>query len=351
MKTLNEILSQLAVPIVAVTGTNGKSSVCKMIEEMLLAAGQRVFLAGAEFGPIEKIEGNESNFDVAVLELKSSVLQKLPNLKPKVAVLTSLVPAHFERHATVSEYFEAKKNSFRNQDSNDILIYNAEGQPARDLVDKAWSNKIPYTLNQDLPPIFLRKINHEINYVQNEVIEKFSLDHFKLLGEHQKLNAMAAIAVVKCFRVSQPLIQKCVAGFESLPDRLKKVGVWQERAFFSDLKAANPLATAWAVSSFRNPLILIMGGDEISDGYTDLWGVVQQKVKKIIFFGKARFRIFNLFKSNNQNNVRCYTVRCLQDAIRLSKKKSGEGECVLISPSHPLNTDLILIKELEKINN
>jgi UDP-N-acetylmuramoylalanine--D-glutamate ligase len=323
------------LPYIAVTGTNGKSTVAKMTEMMLEESGKKVFLGGGAFDPFLKLLGAKKIFDLAVYEVSSTALENVSSLKPAVAVLTNLAPHHFERYATQTEYFATKGKIFSNQDKNDVLVYNAENAYAVKLAEKAPSRVFPIYLSN--PHVYSKEITEYASYEnkkmflcrRGEETETYFSEKMQVKGLHQIANALSALTAARLMGATPAAIQTALQKFTSLPHRLQKCFEKNGLTFFDDTSSWNPAATAWGLASFKKPVILIMGGINRGANYAKLYRYVKKKVKLLILSGEVRRKMYQHLKEATDT----YLTGSLEEAVHLAIAKSQPGDTVVFSPA------------------
>lgn len=320
--------------LVAVTGTNGKSTVSKLLEQMLLSSSKKVFLGGGSFEPYPALL-NTKNAEIAVLETSSATLENVKTFRPKIAILSNLVPSHFDRYETSRQYFEAKSKVFLNQQDSDFLIYDAENPYVESLLKKSSAKLIPCYLSN--PKRYSKSIQNFSYYEKGYLnfclegfeVEQFSAKVMHAAGYHMIMNALLALSAAKILGADSQSIQKNLDHFEPLPHRMKKC--WEKNGFtfYDDARSSNPAATAWGLSSFVKPVTLIMGGLDVGADYKKLIPYVTKHVKLLILVGENRRKIFEALK----NIVDTYLVESLGEAVHLSIVKGNKDDKVIFSPA------------------
>lgn len=337
LSELDFVLKATKCPVVAVTGTNGKSSVAKLIERMLVQAGKKVFLGGGDSAPILSLVGGV-RYDFAVLKLSSSVLANAREIKPKIAVLTNLVPSHRERHASKAEYFGAKAKVFLTQGPQDTVIYPAENEYARTLVAPAPSTQFPFYLNkgakhaEEVPAAYYAAKSLHLN-LTGLPAEIYSLGAMKVKGWIYRANALAALATSRLLGADIASCQAVLDEFEGLPHRLQKVFEKSGISFYDDSYSANGAATAWALMSLKAPVVLIAGGYDWGEDYRKLYRTLKRRVKQLFLFGKAGERMLGQIK----DAAPAQWVPGLSEAIHLAVAKAEKGDTVIFSPAAQLD--------------
>lgn len=281
-------------PIVAVTGSNGKTTVSTLIHQVLVNAGHPAVLCGNIGTPfIEKIDGLSKDA-VVVLEVSSFQLETIEEFHPLVAVLLNISENHLDRHADLREYFEAKKRIFMNQTADDFAVLNAADPLVKTI--------------EDIKPA-VRWFNTP---EENGVNPNFS----------------AVRAVARIMDINEAAVEKTFAEFRGVEHRLEKVRDFAGIEFINDSKSTTAEATRWALTSISKPVIMLCGGRDKNIDFSVLRPLVARKVKQMIVFGEARDKIRRTFAGD----VGVRECRNLEEAVYQARTLAKPGDCVLLSP-------------------
>jgi len=319
----------LKTPAVAVTGTNGKSTVVKLIGEMLHRGGSSVFVGG-NFGPplAEYVSGNQAA-DYAVLELSSFQLDTIETFSPLVAIILNVSPDHLDRYEDYDAYARSKQRIFANQGKGQILILNDDDPWLRGLKVKNGPAVFRYGLD--------RAVGRHA-FVDSETITarlsgreevRFSLERFALPGNHNRSNLMAAILTALLLDAAPPDIQEVIDHVAGLPHRLELVDEIKGVAFYNDSKATNIDAAIKSIASFARPIILIAGGRHKGSDYHPLMEAAMNKVKGAVFLGEAR----DLLAEAWTGVIPWTKATDMQDAVALAYNQAAKGDVVLLAPA------------------
>ncbi|UCD15518.1 MAG: hypothetical protein JSV34_00255 [Candidatus Omnitrophota bacterium] len=276
--------------IIAITGTNGKTTTSHLTYEALRRKNRRVFLGGNIGTPFSSFVLKTKKDDLVVLEISSFQLETIRSFKPYVSALLNVAPDHLDRYAAFKDYFDLKMDIFKNQDKDDWAVVNAR--------------------------IDLRGNGHKLK----AKIVRFS-------DEFPNENFSCVYKIAGIFGVSRKVAAGVFAGFKGLPHRMQFLRQIRRISFINDSKATNPASVVWALGSLNAPVILIAGG---KDKGLDFSGIVPhlKGVKKVFLFGEARRRIQNEIGSY----VETLTLTSLKDCVSESFKQAEEGDVVLFSP-------------------
>lgn len=326
-------------PIIAVTGTNGKTTTTILIGEMLRADGKQVFVGGNIGKPLLDYVTEGQKADFVVVELSSFQLEMTEKLVPAVAVFTNLQEDHLDRYGELSAYIQAKKKLLQACDRNSFVVLNHDCPIVAQFGEEN-TGKLSWFMKQDplkvggefaekFSGVYLRPQQKQLVAKINGREELYDLSQFRIVGEHNKENLAAAICAVKPLGVSFKAIQQVIQQFKGVSHRLefvrKKDGVF----FFNDSKGTNVMSVQKSLSSFSfNPIILIAGGKDKGTDFTPLVDLVKKKCKILILVGEAKEKINRAIGDFAET----YLVGTFEEAVLLSYQKSRAGDIVLLSP-------------------
>jgi len=308
-------------PVIAVTGSNGKTTTSTLIADILRKSGKRVFL-GANIGtPLISIVGKEDEYDILVLELSSFQLQGVKTFRPDVAVILNVSPNHLDHHSSFEEYAESKMNIFANQTAADWCIYKVDDEVIAGYVERVKSKKLPFG-----------GPGNAVSYDGTSVEfggETYDLTGMKLAGYHNVENVMAAIAATRVMGTEPEVIRRAVVEFGPLPHRNEYLGEIRGAKFYNDSKSTSPGATLRALESLPAPIILIAGGKDKGVSYDPLRSSIREKVKLLVLFGESRFRM----KEDLGGDADSVLADSLEDAVDKTLGSLAPGDTVLFSPA------------------
>ncbi|MQS52259.1 UDP-N-acetylmuramoyl-L-alanine--D-glutamate ligase [Companilactobacillus mishanensis] len=315
--------------MVAVTGTNGKTTVTTLIQLMLDHSPQfnKSYYAGNIGIPISDVVQKATKQDVIVTELSSFQLEGTINLHPHVAVLNNIYSAHLDFHGSRENYINAKMHITKNQTPDDYFIVNWNENEWRQLSKQSSAQVIPFSDKQELG--FGAYASEGNIYYNRHLI--MNEDEIKVPGEHNVQNALAAINVAKIFGVSDGDIIEVLSKFAGVKHRIQFVDEFNKRKFYNDSKATNIEATIVALSAFKQPITLIAGGLDRGNGFDELVPYLKGNVTNIVVYGETAEKMIDAAKKADISNI--IEVKDLQDAVPEAYKQSAEGEVVLLSPA------------------
>ncbi|MGB3728327.1 MAG: UDP-N-acetylmuramoyl-L-alanine--D-glutamate ligase [Thermodesulfobacteriota bacterium] len=310
-------------PIIAITGSNGKTTTSTLIARILERNGKRVFL-GANIGtPLIQIAGQSDQFDILVLELSSFQLQGIKDFKPHIALVLNISPNHLDHHASFQEYVESKMKIFSNQSEEDWFVYNNDDQEISRYLPEVKSQKVPFS--KDSATEGATYNGSHITFRDHN----YDISSTKLLGIHNIENMMAAIAGTAILGCDPDLIQDEINNFKPLEHRNEFVGELSGAKVYNDSKSTSPAATVRALESIASPIILIAGGKDKGVSFEPLKKLVDEKVRLMILIGESKQRI----KSELGEKVPSELADSLKDAIDITKNNIQAEDTVLFSPA------------------
>jgi len=316
----------ISKPVIAITGTNGKSTVTALAGEMLNRSGIRSAVCGNIGIPMSDFINNTETYDVLVLEVSSFQLDTITSFKPYISVLLNISDDHLDRYHDINHYADSKARIFMNQTREDHSVINS----GDDLIQKYKSNIKSSILT------FGCENRHDAEIDKSRItLFKSDPDSFvinlsktHLKGPHNRENiAAAALAALKAGATPEG-IQNAVDSFRSLPHRVEFVDKIKGVNYYNDSKGTNTDSVLKAVESF-NDLILIMGGREKDCNYSILKNAVQERVKKLILLGEAQKNI----ASELGDSADVIMASDMVHAVEISYKLAEPGDTVLLSPA------------------
>ncbi|WP_249869868.1 UDP-N-acetylmuramoyl-L-alanine--D-glutamate ligase [Oceanobacillus saliphilus] len=313
-------------PIIAVTGSNGKTTTTTLVTEMLRESDVPVKVAG-NIGIVatEAVHDLGEN-EKLVLELSSFQLQGIEKFKPATAVLLNIFEAHLDYHKTLDNYKQAKFNIFRNQTAQDYLVYNADDASIAKVIHQAKAKLVPFSVSKKLETGAWA----DDSYIYFNGEKLISRKEIVLVGEHNLENILAAVACGKLNGATNEGIRKVLMTFTGVRHRLQFVGNLNGRLFYNDSKATNILAAQKALSAFRQPIILLAGGLDRGNEFTDLLPFLKN-VKTMVVFGQTAGKLKQLAKEAGIQTI--IDAENVQDAVEKAYPTSKENDVILLSPA------------------
>jgi UDP-N-acetylmuramoylalanine--D-glutamate ligase len=305
-------------PIVAITGTNGKTTTTELVDAVLAAGGKRTKASGNIGTAFSSAVSDSASLDVMVLEVSSFQLEHIVEFRPRISVHLNLTPDHLDRYGSMEEYETAKWQIFRNQTADDCAIVNT---------------------NLRLPKIAAKKITFSVTggAADYQLIDGWLVAHGEqvleqsrtnLIGPHNGENMLAALAVADLYRVPREAAVRALCDYKPLPHRCEKVGVIDGVTFINDSKATNIDALEKALLAMRSPVVLIAGGKDKGLDFSGLRPLLREKVKAVVLIGQMTEKLFHAWNTV----VPCVAATTLADSVERARRFAEPGDVVLFSP-------------------
>jgi len=311
------------VKIIAITGSNGKTTTTTIIYKMLEAMNKRVHLGGNIGYPLSGLINKVKDHDILVMEISDHQLCDMYKFHPETAVLTNLSEVHIDFHGSYKKYKETKKKLFMNMDMSDLCIINQDNKDAYNLTKDLKIKKEYFSSTTDSDCCIK---NDAIYYHNKEVIK---LDDIRIKGMHNYENIMAAIMVCKKYGVTNEVIHELLENFDGVEHRIEFVRRLDGREFYNDSKSTNNKSTITALLSFKNPIVLILGGLDRGQSFDELTPYMKN-VKHVICYGQTKEKINEYCKKINKD---CIVLDNLEDSTKAAYNLSEKGDVILFSPA------------------
>ncbi len=307
-----------ACPIVAITGTNGKTTTTELVNAVLAAGGKRTTASGNIGTAFSAAVRESANLDVMVLEVSSFQLEHIVEFRPRVSVHLNLTPDHLDRYGSMEEYEVAKWQIFRNQTADDYAIVNVDVR-----LPEIAARKI--TISAAGKPADYQFIDGWLVARGEQVLEQ---KRTNLIGQHNAENMLAALAVADLYHVPREATIAALSQYKALPHRCENVGVIDGVTFLNDSKATNIDALEKALLAMSSPAVLIAGGKDKGLDFTSLRALLREKVKAVVLIGQMTEKLFAAWNTA----VPCVRATSLADSIAQAQKLAQPGDTVLFSP-------------------
>lgn len=323
-------------PIIAITGTNGKTTTTNLVYTFLTESGVKAW-AGGNFGPpLSEYLMKEEKADVLVLEVSSFMLEHVQKFTPKNIVFMNLAENHLDRYRSMEEYVNAKRKVFLNTNQGTTSILNADDNAVVELARDPMVQRgriFYFSRKPTLEPQIMDiggavAVKTQVRIRTGPVIEYFSLDNIKMKGKHAYENVMAAMLAAREHGATHEAIQRVIDTYKGLPHRLEYVRKVGGVEFYNDSKATNVHAVLRALDAFEENVILIMGGKDTNLNYAPLRDKIQRKVKTLILVGEAKERINRDIGDYSET----FLIGTFEEAVLIAYQKSRIGDTVLLSP-------------------
>lgn len=317
--------------IVAVTGTNGKTTTVSLIGDICMRGKQNAIVAGNIGKPLCDLAFPRRSYDILVLELSSYQLEGIDTFHPNIAVILNLTEDHLHRHGTMNRYARIKERILKNQTSTDLALLNKDDSWCRKMSLNCRGKVAWFSVRNKLKQgIFLDRLNKQI-VVQSPhsgKTKKFPLP-IHLVGLHNVENSCAAIGTALSLGISGSAILSSLKHFKGVEHRLEKVKDIDGVSYINDSKSTTVDSTLKALESFSQPIWLIMGGEDKGSPYAPLRSLVTEKVKGLFLIGDASRKIF----SELNGTTKIYFSKTLSQAVKDASREAVSGDIVLLSPA------------------
>ncbi len=318
----------LKKPMIAVTGTNGKTTATSLLGEILAGAGKRVFVGGNIGNPLIEFAGTAQNEDFVVAEISSFQLQWVEKFHPFIAILLNVTCDHVDYHGSFEAYRSIKALIFANQNAADYAILNAEDAEQKSMAPHIGAKIALFSSAKEIQRGMHLRGDDLIFKSFDGSEEMYPRSMIKLPGLHNVENIMAAVMAARFCGCGRESIVNAVAGFRGLPHRIEYAGEKKGVKFYDDSKGTNVGSVVRALDTFTEPVILLLGGRDKDGDFDTLQPLLTKKTKKVILFGEARERIAAMIGPEVPAEKR----RTLREAVESAYRNAAEGDIVLLSP-------------------
>ncbi len=326
-------LSLCPCKVIAVTGSDGKTTTTTLISELLKEEGYTVYVGGNIGAPLLEHVGHMKEGDFAVLELSSFQLMRM-RISPNIAVVTNLAPNHLDMHKDLSEYIDAKRNIYLHQSAFDTLVVNWDNETTRFFGEDADSFVRPFGREKSAYQcIYLDK--ETIMEKNGKACEKvLDVKDIRLPGTHNVENYMAAIAATREF-VSNETVKKIASRFGGVPHRIEFVRQVDGVRYYNDSIASSPTRTLACLNAFDEKLIIIAGGYDKQIPFEPMAKRVNEKVKTLILTGPTAKKIEDAVKGaeNYDGQIEICHAENLAQAVSFAHDTAKKGDVVALSPA------------------
>ncbi len=322
----------LSARMVAVTGTNGKSTTTALIGHFLRAAGRDVFVGGNIGLPLSRAVGTSAGRSgVVVAELSSFQIEALDRFRAHLALLTNLSPDHLDRHGSLERYFAAKARLFQKQTRDDLAVYNADQPDCSALVSKGPARRLGFSRRAVLEAgaslveggrgVLLRDQGRGSGLV--------GLDGLRLVGAHNKENVLAACLAAWQLGVAPEEMAAALGSFSGLPHRMEHVATVRGVAFYDDSKATNVGSAVGSLSGLEGPVVLLAGGRHKGASYEPLRRVLEGRLRALVLLGEAA----PILEEQLGDLAPVVRAGDMDEAVRRAAALARPGDAVVLCPA------------------
>lgn len=324
-----ELFARLSrTPVIAVSGTNGKTTTTALLNQMLINSNQKTYLGGNIGTPLMDYVLYGPEKDLVVAEISSFQLDTTTSFSPNVALLLNITEDHLDRYPDYQAYIDSKASLFRNQGKDDWAVINGDDPICRSIGEGLSGPVVYFSRTRQVSPgAYLEQKKALVTLGSN--LEIYDLESFPLPGVHNLENAMAAILGARLMGGTPEAIQQTLLTFKGFGHRLEFVSEVKGIQFYDDSKATNVGAVVKALEGFEQPIILIAGGRDKGGDYHPLEKLIQTKVKLLVLIGEAREKMGEQLGHLTKTEK----AETLEDAVLLAFPQGQSGDVVLLSPA------------------
>lgn len=317
--------------IIAVTGTNGKSTTTSLVYEILKTAGLPAAIGGNIGNPIINEIEKISKRGFLATEVSTFQLEGIKKFKPFIAFILNITPDHIDRHKSMGKYIRLKGRIFENQKEEDYLILNYDDDNCRALAPHAQS-KIYFFSRTGEPPCGAFLKNDKICFKDGEQIEELAdINEMFMRGVHNIENVLAAACALKILNIKSEVLRNVLKTFKPMRHRLEFTADIGGVKFYDDSKGTNPACVISALQSFSEPIILIAGGRPKETDFSAMAKLITQKVKYLVLVGEAKDILEKEVLKHKK--IPFYKTDDFKEAVERAYKMSEKGDVVLLSPA------------------
>lgn len=316
--------------VLAITGTNGKTTTTSLLGEIMKCHQEEVFVVGNIGNPYTVAAGQMTERSVAVAEMSSFQLESIETFRPKVSAILNFTPDHLNRHHTMEAYVEAKKQIAKNQTAEDYCVLNYEDERTKAFGEEVKAQVLYFSSAHKLERgIYLDDGKMIYKNPEEEIV--CHVDELQILGIHNYENVMAAVAMAAVYGVPMDTIRKAILTFKGVEHRIEYVTEKDGVVYYNDSKGTNPDAAIKGIQAMNRKTVLIGGGYDKNSEYTEWIQAFDGKVKQLILIGATREKIAqDAEKCGFHDYVFADTF---EEAVLLAAKTAKSGEAVLLSPA------------------
>ena len=316
--------------VLAITGTNGKTTTTALLGKIMKAYRDSVFVVGNIGTPYTGAALEMKEDSVTVAEMSSFQLETIDTFHPKVSAILNITPDHLNRHHTMEAYIQAKEEITKNQTEEDVCVLNYEDEVLRAFGEKLHTQVLYFSSRRKLERgIYLE--DGKIIYADGKPEVLCKVEELKLLGMHNYENVMAASAMAAAYGVPLSSIRETIRNFGGVAHRIEFVAEKEGVAYYNDSKGTNPDAAIKAVEAMNRPTILIGGGYDKNSSYDEWIDSFGEKVRYLVLVGATKEKIAETARRKGFENV--ILADTFEEAVMESARLAREGDAVLLSPA------------------
>lgn len=316
--------------IIAITGTNGKTTTTSLIGHLLSTAGIKNFVAGNIGNAFSNITDIIKSDEYAVLEVSSFQLDLIKSFKPFIAAILNITPDHLDRYDNdLIKYAKSKQRIYENQTQDDFLIINIDSKILVENLNPILSKVFRFSTNQELNDGCFLSDDLIIFRENSQNVFSCNIKDIFIKGEHNLQNVMCAVIAGKILQISDEKIKDALASFKGVEHRIEFIRTINGVSYYNDSKATNVDSVIVALKSFSNPILLILGGRDKGNDYSLIENLVKEKVKKIYAVGESAQKVYDFFNKIVDTQI----CSDFQEIVNQTINDAKENDVVLLSPA------------------
>lgn len=317
--------------VLAITGTNGKTTTTALLGKIMQDARESVFVVGNIGTPYTSKALEMKQNSVTVAEISSFQLETIDEFAPKVSAILNITEDHLNRHHTMEEYIRVKELITENQGTEDVCVLNYEDEVLREFGKHLTPRVVYFSSGRKLDEGIYLDGNKIILKDGEKEIEVVKTEDLKLLGKHNFENVMAAVAMAYYDGVSLDSIRKSICEFTAVAHRIEYVTEKKGVVYYNDSKGTNPDAAIKGIQAMNRPTLLIGGGYDKQSGYDEWIEAFDGKVRYLVLIGQTKEKIKEAAEKNGFHDI----ILCedLKEAVKVCEEKAQPGDAVLLSPA------------------
>ncbi len=317
--------------IIAITGTNGKTTTTSLVYEIVKAHNENTLLVGNIEIPYTGLALTSKQDGATVAEISSFQLETMVTFRPKVSAVLNITPDHLDRHGTMENYIELKKSIAKNQTAEDFCVLNYDDEVLREFGKSLTCKALFFSAKEELEDGIFYKDGTVYKAVKGTVTPYLTQNDTNLVGVHNFENIMAAILMTEAFGVPEETIKKAIKTFRAVEHRIEYVAEKNGVKYYNDSKGTNTDAAIKAIDAMPSKTVLIAGGYDKKSDYDEWVSHFPGKVRKLILIGQTKE---NIAAACEKIGFTDYAfAETLPEAVALASKEAKEGDCCLLSPA------------------
>ncbi len=320
-----------STPMVAITGTNGKTTTTTLVGEIFQATGQRTMVGGNIGLPLVDVVEEYGPRDMLVAEVSSFQLETADHFRPRVAVILNITPDHLDRHGTMENYIAAKARIFARQGPDDFTVLNYDDPRTRALADSSGGQVIFFSHTHNLKEGVLVRGDMITVRQKGSDIDILPAREVAIPGVHNLENALAAVAAAYALGVGPEVLARTLRSFPGVAHRLETVAQKNDVLYVNDSKGTNPDASIKALEAYDRPIVLLAGGRNKGNDFTEFARLIKQKVQVLVVLGECADEVEQAARAAGCNNI--LRAPGFREAVVMAHNAAQPGDVVLLSPA------------------